>query len=215
MDFSTLFLDLDDTLYPSDSGIWQAIRDRIGLYLVEKLHINQEEAQTLRMDLYHKYGTTLRGLKITREINEYDYLEFVHDVPIASFISAQPVLRTMLEQIQLKKYIFTNADVHHAVRVLRELGVEDKIDGIIDVIEISPYCKPEVEAFQKALAFAGNPEPKSCILVDDSLSNLETAKKLGFYTIWVGNSAFPEYVDISISEIAELFSAIPTEKRLI
>lgn len=210
MKFSTLFLDLDDTLYPSDSGIWQAIRDRIGLYLVEKLHIDEEEAHTLRMDLYHKYGTTLRGLKITREIDEYDYLEFVHAVPISDFIGDQPGLRNVLDQIHLQKYIFTNADINHAVRVLKVLGVEDKIDGIIDVLQISPYCKPEVEAFRKALDFAGNPDPKTCILVDDSLLNLATAKKMGFFTIWVSNTDHPDYVDTTISVIAELNSAIPT-----
>ena len=29
MRFSTLFFDLDDTLYPSENGLWQAIKERI------------------------------------------------------------------------------------------------------------------------------------------------------------------------------------------
>jgi pyrimidine 5'-nucleotidase len=213
MVFSTLFLDLDDTLYPSDSGIWQAIRDRIGLYLIERLHIDQVEANALRMDLYHKYGTTLRGLKITREIDEFDYLNFVHDVPISKFLSAQPDLKFALDQIPLQKWIFTNADTNHAVRVLRALEIEDSIAGIIDVIKISPFCKPEVEAFHKALELSGNPDPCTCILVDDSLLNLETAKKLGFYTIWAGGSDQPDFVDSTISKIVNLPNAIPNMNR--
>ena len=33
MPFTTLFFDLDDTLYPPSTGVWDAIGDRIDLYI--------------------------------------------------------------------------------------------------------------------------------------------------------------------------------------
>jgi putative hydrolase of the HAD superfamily len=42
-------------------------------------------------------------------------------------------------------------------------------------------------------------------MVDDTLCNLRTAKKLGMKTVWVGTAArAPGYVDASVSNIRQL-----------
>ena len=39
MKFTTIFFDLDDTIYPHESGLWEAIKARISQYMHEELGI--------------------------------------------------------------------------------------------------------------------------------------------------------------------------------
>lgn len=187
MPYTTLFFDLDDTLYPRDCGLWPAIYQRISLYMHERMGLPWELILSLRKRLFQQYGTTMRGLVVEYGIDEQDYLAFVHDLPLQDFIQPDPAVRAMLLRYKQPKVIFTNADRNHARRVLRVLDLEDCFDLIIDILDMSPYCKPMPEAFRLALRKANDPEPASCVLIDDMPANLATARWLGFYTIRVGD----------------------------
>jgi putative hydrolase of the HAD superfamily len=204
MPITTIFFDLDDTLYPASSGLWGAIRSRIDLYMVERLHIPKEQVHDLRHYLFSTYGTTMRGLQATMHIDAQDYLDFVHDVPVADFITPNPDLRIMLSGLTQRKIIFTNADVKHAGRVLDRLQVSDCFDQIIDIQSVAPYCKPQVEAFLIALQLAGKGSASECALVDDGLSNLAAANKLGFFTVRAGSDELVPESHTSIGSITEL-----------
>jgi putative hydrolase of the HAD superfamily len=85
MRYSTLFFDLDETLYPSQSGVWDAIADRIDSYMLEILNFPAAEIHPMRSRLFKQYGTTLKGLQVVCEIDPYHYLQYVHDVPLKTF----------------------------------------------------------------------------------------------------------------------------------
>lgn len=204
MPITTIFFDLDDTLYPASSGLWGAIRSRIDLYMVERLHIPMEKVPELRQTLFSTYGTTMRGLQTTMHIDTQDYLDFVHDVPVAEFITPNPALRIMLSGLTQRKVIFTNADVNHARRVLDRLQISDCFNQIIDILAVSPYCKPQVEAFQMALELAGTSDASQCVLVDDGLSNLAVASSLGFFTVRAGSEELVSESHFSIGSVLEL-----------
>ncbi len=59
-----LIFDLDDTLYPPESGMWHAIGERINQYIQKRLGLSLSEAIALRDQMYLQYGTTLRGLQM-------------------------------------------------------------------------------------------------------------------------------------------------------
>src|SRR5688572_6973279 len=80
MRFTTIFFDLDDTLYPSSAGLWKNIKERIGIYMYERMHIPQEEVPTLREKYLLEYGTTMRGLQAHHKIDTEDFLAYVHDL---------------------------------------------------------------------------------------------------------------------------------------
>ncbi len=185
MQYTTLFFDLDDTLYPSSTGLWQVIRERMSIYMAERLGIAQDEIPHLRRHYFENYGTTLRGLQIHHHVNAEDYLAFVHDVPLANFMQPRPELRTLLLSLPQPRWIFTNADENHAHRVLTILGITDCFTGIIDVRSVGFACKPEELAFRRALALASENNPQQCILFDDSLRNLAGAQRLGFTTVLI------------------------------
>ena len=202
--WTVLFFDLDDTLYPNTNGLWEAIRLRMTDYLREPLGFPPGEIQELRQSYYETYGTTLRGLQIHHEVNADDYLAYVHDLPLEQYISPDPQLRSMLESLPQEKWIFTNADSDHAQRVLKVLGVEDCFSGIIDVRALGFFCKPEKQAYARALELAGETRPENCVLLDDSIRNLIPAHQAGFTTVLVGSTATNQAIDYSIRELSDL-----------
>jgi pyrimidine 5'-nucleotidase len=206
--FSTLFFDLDETLYESSSGIWMAIRERIGLYMHERIHLDWDVVPGMRSQLFQTYGTTLRGLIALYDIDTQEYLDFVHDIPVGDFIKPDPVLKDLLKSYPQRKLIFTNADRNHAIRVLKALGIQNSFESIIDIQDINPHCKPMAEAFQRALELAGSPDPYSCAMLDDSQSNLATARDLGFTTVRVGSNQLSWDYDFCIPRIHDLPSVI-------
>ena len=64
--FRFLIFDLDETLYPRNAGLMQEIGVRINRYLIENLHLPQDQANELRKRYYNQHGTALRGLVVER-----------------------------------------------------------------------------------------------------------------------------------------------------
>ncbi len=187
--YTTLFFDLDDTLYPAQNGVWAAIRERMNAYMLEKLHLPLQQVHELRRQFYELYGTTLRGLQVHYQVDPYDFLAYVHDLPIHQMVKADASLRVLLLQLPQRKFIFTNSDAAHAGRVLSALGLSDCFEGIIDLRALDFHCKPEPVAYQRALELSGEKDALRCVYLDDSPRNLAPARWLGMCTILVGDRA--------------------------
>ena len=93
----------------------------------------------------------------------------------------------MLASLPTRNLIFTNADVPHALRVLRQLQIEKFFADIVDVNRVDPYCKPSREAFKIALNVAGENDPSKCVMIDDLPHTTRTAKDFGLYAILYGS----------------------------
>jgi putative hydrolase of the HAD superfamily len=209
MHFTSLYFDLDDTLYPAQSGLWDAIRDRMNTYMLKFMVLPLEEIVSLRQEYLEAYGTTLRGLQAHYNVDEDDYLAFVHDLPLEQFIFPDPALRELLLSLPQKRWIFTNADINHANRVLKILGVGDCFDGVIDIRAIDFACKPDQVAYQRALALAKDDDPARCVIFDDALRNLAPAREIGFYTVLVGKNDPSHSVDRTIASLHMLRECMP------
>ena len=209
MQHKTLFFDLDDTLYTTSNGLWQAIRERMHAYMAEIVALPPDKIETLRQHYLEAYGTTLRGLQIHYHIDSDKYLEYVHDLPLAEFIQPDPELGKLLASLPQRKLIFTNADVNHARRVLSVLQIDDIFEQIIDIRAVDFMCKPEPEAYQRALALAGVSTPEECILFDDARRNLLPAKEQGWYTVLVGREQADGSANLSIPSLHELPQVMP------
>lgn len=213
MDFTTLFFDLDDTLYPPSNGLWTAIRERITTYMQDRLGITTTEIPLLRQTYLETYGTALRGLQHHYPINSDDYLAYVHDLPLREFIQPNPALREMLLSLPQKRWIFTNADDCHANRVMEILGIADCFEGIIDVRKMGFLNKPDIEAHRLALRISGEVDPKRCVILDDSWRNMAPARELGMTTVLVtpmeGTNTNNHEADLRINYILELPKTFP------
>ena len=204
MPFSTIFFDLDDTLYPASSGVWKLIKERMNQYMHEQLGIDWEVIPTLREELFREYGTTLRGLQAHYPLNTDEYLAFVHDISLKEYLQPDESLHNMLESLPFRKLIFTNADSTHAQRVLAALGLETCFDAIVDIKAVDPYCKPMKEAFKIALELAGEHVPQQCILVDDLPVNTRAAREYGLFTILFGYEGKHPDAEATLNRLIDL-----------
>ena len=186
MRFTTLFFDLDDTLYPSSTGLWTAIKDRINLYMRERMSIPENEVPVLREQYFKMYGTTLRGLQARHHVDVQDYLAFVHDLPLKDYLTPNSTQREIIASLPIRKLIFTNADVLHARRVLAALQLEDLFDNIVDVNTVAPYCKPMPESFAIAQELANEPDPRKCVVIDDLPRTTRSALEAGMASLLYG-----------------------------
>jgi pyrimidine 5'-nucleotidase len=209
MPFSTLLIDLDDTLYPSDSGLWYAIRNRMNDYMLERLKFPKEEIPEIRQRYLETFGTTLRGLQHEFDIDTNDFLSYVHDLPLEKFLSPDPGLREILLSLPQQRWIFTNADKFHAQRVLAALRLDGCFNGIIDVRSLNFLCKPDEAAYLLALKIIGVENPQHTVMFDDSIRNLNPAHKLGLFTVLVGKMEDHLGIDRSLVSMHDLPEVMP------
>jgi putative hydrolase of the HAD superfamily len=184
MVFKFIIFDLDDTIYPRDTGLMQEVGRRIQTWLCNHLGLTWEEAIALRRDYYLRYGTTLGGLLARHEIDAHDYLTFVHDIPVEKYLDSDPALVAMLDTIPLRKAIYTNGTSRHGWRVLRALGVANHFEQVIGIEEVGLRNKPRRDAFEHVLTLL-DAEGSECLMVEDSARNLQPAKALGMTTVLV------------------------------
>lgn len=209
MAYTTLLLDLDDTLYPSSNGLWAAIRARMDEYMRVHLSLPEDQIPELRKNYFIKYGTTLRGLQIHHQVEAENFLDFVHDLPVEDVVADDPALVSLLNSLPQAKFIFTNADRKHALRVLKALGISECIQEIIDVKAMNYVCKPDPLAYRIAMQIAGESDPHACVYLDDSVRNLAPAQKLGLFTVLVGDQEHEPVARITVQRPHDLRQAMP------
>ncbi len=154
---SCILFDLDDTLYPRHAGVMDQIRDRMLVYLRSRLNLSLDEADALRRRYFQTYGTTMRGLQINYQIDTEEYLDYVHNIPLHDYLTANARLDSVLASIPESKVVFTNSSREHATRVLDLLGIRHHFDRIIDVRDVGYESKPQPAAYQLACDLLGSP----------------------------------------------------------
>jgi putative hydrolase of the HAD superfamily len=198
-----VLFDLDETLYPTETGIMDLISQRINEYMSLRLGIDPDDVASLRRQYYERYGTTGRGLSLHYDIDVQDYFEFVHDLPVEEILQPDARLDAMLESLGVEKAIFTNATARHARRVLRALQVHRHFGCIIGIVELEFVPKPDLRAYHKALELLRT-RPEECLLIDDRARNLTPGHDLGMTTVLVGRDDCTDGADYVIGDVIEL-----------
>lgn len=184
--------DLDATLYPAESAIWKTIQSRIDQYMIQRIGLEEATVPILRQRYLRQYGTTLAGLlQDFPDTNPDDYMSYVHDLPYDRYLTPEPRLNKMLEDLPLPKVIFTNADAAHAERVLSLLEIRGHFQTLVDIRKTKFINKPDPRAFSILLHTIGA-KAKNCIMIEDSVRNLDTAHSLGMSTLLICSNLSPE-----------------------
>jgi len=207
--FSTLFFDLDATLYSASNGLWDQIRLRIFKYMREEVGLAEDIIPSTRDHYWKTYGTTLEGLRIHHQVDPDHYLAYVHDLPLDEYLQHDQDLRDLLVSLPQDLWVFTNSDNRHANRVLKMLGIADLFTGVVDLLSMDFVIKPNPEAYQIALAKAGGVDPVNCVMFDDLLANLAGAKEIGFTTVLVGNNGTIDHADYHLPTIHDIKRIMP------
>ncbi|EXC17577.1 hypothetical protein L484_012369 [Morus notabilis] len=220
--FDSILFDLDDTLYPANTGIASACKKNIEDFLVEKCGFPESQASTLRVELFKTYGSTLAGLRILGyDIDADDYHSFVHGRLPYELIKPDPQLRALLRSISQRKIIFTNSDRNHAIKALERLGLSECFDQIICFETMNPnlakaskpdeipvVLKPSMDAFKIALAVA-RVDPRRTLFLDDNVKNIAAGKAVGLWTALVGKTVKTKEADYVLETVNNLEQVIP------
>lgn len=90
----------------------------------------------------------------------------------------------MLRRLPGRKIIFSNAPKKYAEAVLAVTGIRHCFDAVYAVSGCVCRPKPAIGGFLRLLRDE-KLDPRSTIMVEDTLPNLKTAKRLGMKTVWV------------------------------
>ena len=197
--------DLDNTLHDARPHIFPHINRSMTEYVARLLDLGEEEADELRDSYWKRYGATLTGLIRHHGVDPGHFLRETHHFPdIDRMVVGRRDLRSVLRRLPGRKIVFSNAPGHYARAVLQVLGVGDLFDDVFSIERTRFRPKPQAHGFVRLL-HAHRLAPSRCIMVEDSLENLRTARRLGMKTVLVTESNYaPAWVDASVRQLFRL-----------
>jgi putative hydrolase of the HAD superfamily len=201
----TWLFDLDNTLHDASRHIFPHINRAMTAYICEHLQIDDAAAARLRHSYWQRYGATLLGLMRHHGTDPHHFLRHTHQFPdLARIVIAERGLRAMLRRLPGRKIIFSNAPLNYTEAVLAIAGIRRCFDTVYCVERLRFQPKPAVSGFIHLLRNEGL-DPRSCIMVEDTLANLKTAKRLGMKTVWVSAcTRQPPCADVKVASVLEL-----------
>ncbi|MCP4168238.1 MAG: pyrimidine 5'-nucleotidase [Chloroflexi bacterium] len=206
LDVELLLFDLDNTLYRSESGIWECIDERIQIYVAQALDLPIEQARVVQKRYWLDYGATIAGLMAEHDVDPAPYMAYVHDLDARRYLQPNGELADVLAALPQRKAIFTNATAEHARNILSALGLLLYFDVLIGMDEVDFVPKPQPESYQRCLQLL-NVDAERCMFIEDSPKNLAPARAMGMWTALVGprSDGLADYYLDRIEDIGILF----------
>ena len=205
---NTVIYDLDDTLYNKTEELGDILDTTMAEALVYDLG--------LKMDIDEVKKLVTQSYKIYRDGGEIFYQNYgiqPKDLFIA-YHRRKPVERIIpyhnllskIEKVPAEQFIFTASDRYASEKILKHLGLFEFFkDRYYSVEDFGVYKKNEDAQVYKDFCQKINVNPKDCVFVDDSYSNLEFAKEAGMTTVRIyykNNSAKDKtYIDYAYKGI--------------
>jgi putative hydrolase of the HAD superfamily len=183
----TWLFDLDNTIYPLESGLGTLIERKITDYMVKVTGLPRDEAYALQKRYLAVHGLTLRGLMVEHGVDPDDYHAQFVDLSLEC-LAQDEALKAALGRLPGRRLIFTNADAGHAERVAAHLGLTGLFDDVFHIGSADFTPKPHPDAFARIIA-AHDVAPASTAFFEDSERNLAPAATLGMTTVLVGEHA--------------------------
>jgi putative hydrolase of the HAD superfamily len=197
--------DLDNTLHDANPHIFPHISSSMTAYLAEHLQLAEDDASALRIQYWRRYGATLLGMMRHHNTDPHHFLRHTHQFPdLSPMVVSERGVRHALRRLHGRKIVFSNAPEHYAKAVLSIMGVRGQFDHVYSIEQTRFQPKPAIQGFLRLLR-EHRLEAGRCVMVEDSVENLRTAKALGMKTVWVSRDArCPAYVDHRIKSVLDL-----------
>jgi len=201
----TWLFDLDNTLHNASARIFPHINRAMREYIECHLGLDRHAADRLRADYWRRYGATLLGLIRHHATDPQHFLDETHRFPdLERMIVFEKPLLHALKRLPGRKILFTNGPADYAHAVLELTGLHRHFASVYTVERLRFQPKPTLAAFHILLRNE-RLDPRRCALVEDSLENLITAKKLGMRTVWINRGMRQSpFVDLKLRSVLEL-----------
>ena len=201
----TWLFDLDNTLHNASPHIFPHINRSMREYIERHLGVDAQEATRLRQTYWDRYGATLTGLVRHHGVDPRHFLHETHQFEdLHRMVVFERGLKAMLKRLPGRKIIFSNAPRHYTEAVLRLAGIRQAFDAVYSIEQLRFRPKPAVSGFLRILR-RERLDAKRCVMVEDSLANLVTAKQLGMKTVWVSTGLRRStHVDVRLRRVTRL-----------
>lgn len=227
----TWIFDLDNTLYPASCRLFDQIDQRMGEFVSRLFGIEVKEARQRQKELFHRHGTTLRGLMSEHGILPDGFLDYVHDIDYSPVQPDAP-LDAALHGLPGRKLIFTSGTVPHARQVLSRLGVTHHFGDIFDIVHADFAPKPQAPAYDAFFARHAV-RTETSAMFEDIARNLEIPHQRGMTTVLVTSpdnhdanllnaraywqeergATLPPHVDHATGDLAVFLTALSAERH--
>ncbi|MDB5949616.1 MAG: phosphoglycolate phosphatase [Massilia sp.] len=221
--------DLDNTLHDASHAIFPLISANMNTYIARVLGdgvnpASPEQVNAARMGYWKRYGATLLGMIRHHQVGAADFLRETHDLAgLQQLIRAERGLARMLRALPGRKILLTNAPTRYSRDVMRHLGLHRHFSHHVAIEDMRVHGelrpKPSKLMLRRLLRRHGVAAHR-CVLVEDTLANLRSAKALGVRTVWVtqylrfidpiGRAPLPPmlkrpaYVDVKVKSVRQL-----------
>lgn len=197
--------DLDDTLHNASAHVFPHINRSMTQYLMTHLNLSETDANDLRRIYWQRYGATLHGLMRHHGVDPHHFLHHTHDFPnLGQMVLKSRRLRATLKRLKGQKVVFTNAPIKYAEQVLRLLNIRDLFSGVFSIESTRFQPKPAMQGFVRLLQYF-HLQASRCIMVEDNLPTLKTAKRLGMKTVYINPGVRrPSFVDVRLASVMGL-----------
>ena len=178
-----IIFDNDGTLYRVEDSFREAVRKKFCEIISKKLGTSYAEAEKIQKRLSKKYGST--GAGVVKEFG-WDYDAFVKAtylaIPIEKYVRKNKHLIKNLKAMPQKKIVVTNNPSKFAKKILERLGIAYYFDKVLGEEHFDFILKPKIVPYGIALKYFKDLNPGDVVMIEDSIQNLVTAKKLGMQT---------------------------------
>ena len=201
----TWLCDLDNTLHNASAQIFPQISRAMRAHMCEHLELDEQEANRLRLHYWRRYGATLLGLMRHHGTDPGHFLHHTHQFAnLPGMVVAERGVKAMLQRLPGRKILFSNAPRVYCETVLDVIGIRPCFDAVYTVERLRYQPKPSLGGFRRLLR-GERLDPRRCIMVEDTLHNLVTAKRLGMKTVWVSAcTRCPPCADVRVGSVLDL-----------
>ena len=179
----TWVFDLDNTLYPASSRLFDQIDAKITAYVMQRTGLDGLSSRALQKYYYRRHGTTLAGMMSEDGLDPHHFLAFVHDIDHSVLVPA-PDLAAAIARLPGRRFVLTNGSRRHAESVIARLGISELFEDIFDIAAASFVPKPAAAAYDAFLKLHGI-QPEKAAMFEDLGKNLVVPHALGMRTVLV------------------------------
>jgi putative hydrolase of the HAD superfamily len=222
--------DLDNTLHDASHAIFPAISANMNTYIARVLGdgvnpVTQAEVDAARLGYWKRYGATLLGMMRHHGVRADHFLHETHDIgDLRALMRSEAGLGSLLRRLPGRKILLTNGPRAYSTGVMRHLGLGRHFAHhiAIEQMHVHGRLRPKPSKLMLArLLRRHRVAARDCVLVEDTLANLKSAKQLGLRTVWVtqylrlGERSTlaaarprrlirPNYVDVKVKSVRQL-----------
>ena len=210
--------DLDNTLYRETPEFADMLDGAMAQALVEDLGVD--------MDYEECKAKVKESYKIYRDGGEFFYKEYnispkdLSDAyhlrkPVEKIVPYDRLAERMAK-LPAEQFVFTASNRYASERILKQIGLYEMFkERFYSVEDFGVYKKNESAEVYKQYCEKIGKDPKDCLFVDDSYSNLEFAKETGMTTARIyyrDNSAKDKtYIDMAFKGLEGFLEAAAQE----